>query len=149
MPRDLTDDQSTWLQVMAWCRQATSHYLSQCWPRSLSSYCITRSQWVNDHMLWIFLTSSGVNLKKKTATSQSQIIMRNVNIFLSYLKKKKKKKSARQGLVSSWHLDHRYVLGSPVFTWADHSCNMSLHQHKDTHHCPSNLDCYTVLTWWQ
>ena len=23
---------------MAWCRQATSHYLSQCWPRSMSSY---------------------------------------------------------------------------------------------------------------
>ena len=22
---------------MAWCRQATSHYLSQCWPRSLSN----------------------------------------------------------------------------------------------------------------
>ena len=32
---------------MAWCRQATSHYLSQCWPRSLSSYGITRPQWVN------------------------------------------------------------------------------------------------------
>ena len=23
---------------MAWCRQATSHYLSQCWPRFLSPY---------------------------------------------------------------------------------------------------------------
>ena len=23
---------------MAWCRQATSHYLNQCWPRSLSPY---------------------------------------------------------------------------------------------------------------
>ena len=28
---DLTDDESTLLQVMAWCRKATSHYLSQCW----------------------------------------------------------------------------------------------------------------------
>ena len=35
MPLDLTDDKSTLVQVMAWCRQATSHYLSQCWPRSL------------------------------------------------------------------------------------------------------------------
>ena len=26
---------STLDQVMAWCRQATSHYLIQCWPRSL------------------------------------------------------------------------------------------------------------------
>ena len=30
MPHDLTDDRSTLVQVMAWCRQATSHYLSQC-----------------------------------------------------------------------------------------------------------------------
>ena len=31
---------------MAWCRQATSHYVSQCWPWSLSSYDVTRPQWV-------------------------------------------------------------------------------------------------------
>ena len=29
---------------MAWCRQATSHYLSSCWTKSLSSYGVTRSQ---------------------------------------------------------------------------------------------------------
>ena len=29
-------------QVMAWCRQATSHYLSQCWPSFLSPYGVTR-----------------------------------------------------------------------------------------------------------
>ena len=44
---DFADDPSTLVQVMAWCRQATSHYLSQCWPRSLSPYGITRPQWVN------------------------------------------------------------------------------------------------------
>ena len=27
-------DKSTLVQVMAWCRQATCHYLSQCWTRS-------------------------------------------------------------------------------------------------------------------
>ena len=47
MSLDSTDDQSTLVQVMAWCRQATSHYLSQCWPRSLSPYSVTRPQWVN------------------------------------------------------------------------------------------------------
>ena len=47
MPLDLTDDKSTLVQVMAWCRQATSHYLSQCWPRSVSPYGVTRPQWVN------------------------------------------------------------------------------------------------------
>ena len=42
MPRDLTDDKST----LAWCSQATSHYLSQCWPCLKSSYGVTRPQWV-------------------------------------------------------------------------------------------------------
>ena len=43
-----TDDQSILSQEMAWCWQATSHYLSQCWPRSMSPYGVTRPQWVND-----------------------------------------------------------------------------------------------------
>ena len=48
MSLDLTDDdKSTLVQVMAWCHQATSHHLSQCWPRSQSPYGITRPQWVN------------------------------------------------------------------------------------------------------
>ena len=41
MSLDFTDDQSTLVQVMAWCRQATSHYLNQCWPRSLPLYGVT------------------------------------------------------------------------------------------------------------
>ena len=32
---------------MAWCREATSHYLNPCWPRSMSPYGVTRPQWVN------------------------------------------------------------------------------------------------------
>ena len=47
MPMGLTDGKSTSVQAMAWCHQATSHYLSQCWPRSLSPYDVTRPQWVN------------------------------------------------------------------------------------------------------
>ena len=46
MPQDLTDDKSTLVQVTAWCRQATSHYLNQGWLRSLSQYGATRPQWV-------------------------------------------------------------------------------------------------------
>ena len=59
MPMDLTDGKSTLEQVMAWCRQATSHYLSQCWPRSLLPYGAIRPQWVklaytnNDYHVWI------------------------------------------------------------------------------------------------
>ena len=47
MSLDFPDDQSALVQLMAWCRQATSHYLSQCWPRSFSPYGVTRPQWVN------------------------------------------------------------------------------------------------------
>ena len=46
MPQDLTDDKSTLVQVMAWCRQATSHYLSQCWLSPLSPYGFARPQCV-------------------------------------------------------------------------------------------------------
>ena len=49
MPEDLTDDKSTLVLVMAWCRQATSHYLSQCWLSSLSPYGVARPQWVKDY----------------------------------------------------------------------------------------------------
>ena len=49
MPWHLTDDKSTLIQVMAWSPQATSHYLSQCWPRSMSPNGITRPQWVKTY----------------------------------------------------------------------------------------------------
>ena len=43
---------------MAWCRQATSHYLSQRWPRSMSPYGVIRPQWVKGSLfhnskIWI------------------------------------------------------------------------------------------------
>ena len=47
MSLDFTDNQSTLVHVMAWCHQATSHYLSQCWTRSLAPYGVIRPQWVN------------------------------------------------------------------------------------------------------
>ena len=43
----LTDDKSTLVQVMTWCPQAASHYLSKCRPRSMSTNGVTRPQWVN------------------------------------------------------------------------------------------------------
>ena len=51
---DPTAGNSTLGQVMAWCHQATSHYLNQCWPRSLING-ITRPQWLNhQHLICIF-----------------------------------------------------------------------------------------------
>ena len=40
-----------WFKVMDWCRQATSHYPSQCWPSSMS-YGVTKTQWVNPQFKW-------------------------------------------------------------------------------------------------
>ena len=46
------------IQVMAWCRQETSHYLNQCWPRSPMPYGITRPQWVDlqPHSMYSLVT---------------------------------------------------------------------------------------------
>ena len=65
MSMDLTDEKSALVQVMA------SHYLSQCWPRSMLPYGVNRSQWVNDflthfkdnfldHFLWNFFEVNAI-----------------------------------------------------------------------------------------
>ena len=47
MMQYLTDEESALVQIMAWCHQAASHYLRQCWPRSMFPYVITRPQLVH------------------------------------------------------------------------------------------------------
>ena len=47
----LSDEKWTFIQVMAWCHQATSHYLSQCWPRSVLPNAITRPQRVKSRSM--------------------------------------------------------------------------------------------------
>ena len=72
MPRDLTDDKSTLVQVMAWCRQAKGHYLSQCWPSSMSPYGITRPQWVlwmYYHMNWLIMIHYKTKFGKQISES--------------------------------------------------------------------------------
>ena len=65
LPLDLTD-KSTLVQVMAWCRQATSHYLSQCWPRSISPNGVTRPQWVNSQQNIIHIRHAVIDLNLST-----------------------------------------------------------------------------------
>ena len=45
---DLSDDKWTLVQAMAWCRQATSHYLNQCRPSYITPYGVTRPRWVKN-----------------------------------------------------------------------------------------------------
>ena len=47
MPKNVFDNKSTWVQVKAWCHQAKSFYLSQCWPRFVLSHGTIRLRWVN------------------------------------------------------------------------------------------------------
>ena len=37
VPFDPTDVKSTFVQVVAWCCGATSHYMRQCWARSITN----------------------------------------------------------------------------------------------------------------
>ena len=48
---------------MAWCRQATSHYLSKCWPRSLSPNGVTMPQWVKVIVTYIDETRTWWSLR--------------------------------------------------------------------------------------
>ena len=48
---DLTDDESTLVQVMAWCHQAPSHYLNQCWQNSMMPQGVISGQWVEPIIL--------------------------------------------------------------------------------------------------
>ena len=73
----LADDKSTLVQVMAWCRQTTSHYLSQCWPSSMSPYGVTRPEWVNNgeshHDLDTLSTSLALPLEIQHSLVDSQL----------------------------------------------------------------------------
>ena len=45
IPQNPIGDWSTLVRVMACCRQAASHYLNQCWPKSMSPYVVTGTQY--------------------------------------------------------------------------------------------------------
>ena len=72
MPQALTDDKSTLGQVMAWCRQAASHYQSQCWPSSMWPYTslghnelsfslsLSQNRWFSASLQSLQCVSSGV-----------------------------------------------------------------------------------------
>ena len=45
MLQNSLDYKSILVRVMVWCRQATNHCLSQCWPRLVSPYGVTMPEW--------------------------------------------------------------------------------------------------------
>ena len=83
MSLDLTDNKSTLVQVMDWCRQATSHYLSQCWLRSLSLYGVSRLQCIKVFLYfdsnwclfpWVQLTISQHWFREWFVTIKAKVI---------------------------------------------------------------------------
>ena len=60
MPGRITNEQSTLVWLMACCRRATNHYLSQCWPRFLLPYTVSRLQSIHifqsENVLTIIIT---------------------------------------------------------------------------------------------
>ena len=55
MPQIRIDDESALIQVLAWYRQVTSHYLTRCWPNTVSWYGVTRALWID---AWLNSTMS-------------------------------------------------------------------------------------------
>ena len=70
IPENLFDEKSTLVQVMAWCRQTGSHYLSQCWPGSMPPCDVNRPQWVNPSMITLQRAQWVVASAKTTAVAQ-------------------------------------------------------------------------------
>ena len=90
MPRHLTHDTSTLVQVMAWCRQAASHYLSHCLPRSMSPDGLTRPQWVNSYMSQdgvIIVKQNGLSPKHFELLSMTPLRINNKEHLIKFLKK--------------------------------------------------------------
>ena len=84
MPQDLTDDKSALVQVMAWCHQATSHYLSQCWLSPLSPYGIARPQWVKV-MVWYYLATNHFLSEPVSAKLSVNYYLMQCGITMDYL----------------------------------------------------------------
>ena len=61
-------------QVMAWCRQAASHYHSQCWPRFMTPrYGITRAHWGNQIAARILQAKVGFHGSPKRESGKPKI----------------------------------------------------------------------------
>ena len=69
MQQNTFDDETTLVQVMDWCCQAPSHYMSQCWHSSMPQCGITRPQWlicysIPDILVILWGTTAYINLPR-------------------------------------------------------------------------------------
>ena len=78
---DLNEGKSTLVQVMARCRQATSHYLNQCWHGSLPPYGVIRPHWVNLNDISTFCCS--MNYSWRFAIGFPSLFKRLMHLFIT------------------------------------------------------------------
>ena len=99
---------------MAWCHQATSHYLSQCWPRFMSPYGVVRPQWVNStNAALLSIWPPGMNF------SQMRIILEQ---FTSMEKHFKILSAKYQPFCSGFIMRHK--VGTPDKQWSGNIITM-------------------------
>ena len=80
----IKDDDSALVLVMTWCRQAPSHYMIQCWPRSAMPYGFTRSQCVKNIItVWhpTFTSLTGTQLSNKLQECELTLL-ENLDVIL-------------------------------------------------------------------
>ena len=70
MSQNSINDKSTMVQVTAWCHQATSHYLSQCWP----SFCHHMVSLGHNELKWkdIFISVFHICIKLQMWWNQTE-----------------------------------------------------------------------------
>ena len=71
------DDKSTWVQVMAWCCQPTSHYLSQCWLISMSL--------VDNELNILWLSCEEMHLILIIVSNSTYLLQTDTETYFKYL----------------------------------------------------------------
>ena len=114
---------------MAWCHQAVSQYLSQCWPKSMSSYGVIRPQWVNS--LWTHCGSvatcgdiiwANTGLGNDLLSDDTKPFPELVLTCLSPVDRQFHRKSSRyQSLICVWKYTVNITATSPRGQWVNSS----------------------------
>ena len=108
------NDKSTLVQLMAWCHQATSHYLNQCWPRSLPPYGLTRPQLEQLERLRSEIPPAAPWLPILVIHIRSQVKIRQSQ---SYIFKKIAKNEDFEILLETLHVPHPLKLLGKMYKY--------------------------------
>ena len=120
MSLDRTEGKSTLVQLMAWCRQATSHYLSQRWPRSVSPYGVIKPQWVLSH--WLLGDMSVIKSMFFNIIIQNNRLDSRCGIALRWMPQNLNNKSTVVQVMAWCHQAPSHylsVIRHQAFTWTD------------------------------